>query len=640
MLQNSLFRAPYRSSRSVASTRRSSKRMLSLSTLNVQSSTCIRSGITLLPSSAPLSFAACSPSSSSCSSSSSFSSRQFSQSSRTYGTQPWKNPSQQASTSNAQKASPSLAEGIQGLHLIKNEIQHTLSDEQAALLNKIVRTGINVFFTGSAGTGKSYLLSEIVKQLEAKGKSVFVTSSTGISASNIGGVTVHSFAGINLGQEEVHVLANNINRPSQKTAKKRWMDADVLIIDEVSMIDGNLFDKLEEVARVVRGDSRVFGGLQVIITGDFYQLPPIEGRDSWGRKRTEVKYAFEAKSWDKVVDEAVKLTRVFRQTDSELISHLNKLREGRCDPDTTDFFQSLEHKQWEESNVMKLLPTRRQVEKENLRRLTELKDDLYRYQAVDLSADIGLGRFRLVDVLDAESHFKTQALNKLDLKVGAQIMVIQNMIPGRVVNGTLGTVHSFLTVAEVQEINSRDRSIHILGNNNNRGTDETLRQLLPAYKIDDSLSDLHRDRPNVLQMLEPMLEQDESMKFPVINVDGHLYFVQPRLFTLGRRNTAGSVEPIVARYQLPLIIGYALTIHKAQGQTIDRVQVNCAQMFALGQAYVAISRAKSLAGLQVINFHPTYVTVNKRVQEWMSKIRPMDVSDTDEVNSSVSPIES
>lgn len=192
-----------------------------------------------------------------------------------------------------------------------------LSDEQQHVLNLVVEQKKSVFFTGSAGTGKSVLLREIISSLRKKytreQDRVAVTASTGLAACNVGGVTLHSFAGIGLGKEEVPELVKKIRR-NQK-AKHRWMRTKVLIIDEVSMVDGELFDKLEEIARLLRNNGRPFGGIQLVITGDFFQLPPVpDGRRADGKQR-DSQFAFEAGTWNTCIEHTIGLHHVFRQKD-------------------------------------------------------------------------------------------------------------------------------------------------------------------------------------------------------------------------------------------------------------------------------------------------------------------------------------
>ena len=161
------------------------------------------------------------------------------------------------------------------------------------------------------GTGKSVLLVEIIKALRDKYKKepdrVAVTASTGLAACNIGGVTLHSFGGIGLGKEPVPELIRKIQY--NRRAKQRWLRTKALIVDEISMVDGDLFDKLEAIARTIRKGGRPFGGIQLIITGDFFQLPPVPdpGKVS--------KFAFDAATWKTSVEHTIGLTQVFRQKD-------------------------------------------------------------------------------------------------------------------------------------------------------------------------------------------------------------------------------------------------------------------------------------------------------------------------------------
>lgn len=186
-----------------------------------------------------------------------------------------------------------------------------LSDEQKKVLDLVIEGRKSVFFTGSAGTGKSVLLREIIKGLRQRHKHesdrVAVTASTGLAACNVGGVTLHSFAGIGLGKEAVPELVKKIKRNAK--AKTRWLRTKVLVVDEISMVDGDLFDKLEGVARSVRNNGRPFGGIQLVITGDFFQLPPVP---DYGKV---AKFCFDAGTWTTSIEHTIGLTQVFRQKD-------------------------------------------------------------------------------------------------------------------------------------------------------------------------------------------------------------------------------------------------------------------------------------------------------------------------------------
>lgn len=246
-----------------------------------------------------------------------------------------------------------------GIGPLNVQQQIVLSAEQQKVLKMVVNDRQSVFFTGSAGethinnvrmktnitnfhaagTGKSILLREIIKSLRAKYASrgadrVAITASTGMAAANVGGTTIHSFAGIGLGQGTGEQLIDQVKK--NRKAVGRWLRTEVLIVDEgeshnysamvlhssymlglndicrriVSMVDGELFDKLEHIARRFRKKpDKPFGGIQLIMTGDFFQLPPVT-------KTGMVKFAFEAKAWKECIQATVNLNKVFRQKDT------------------------------------------------------------------------------------------------------------------------------------------------------------------------------------------------------------------------------------------------------------------------------------------------------------------------------------
>jgi ATP-dependent DNA helicase PIF1 len=190
----------------------------------------------------------------------------------------------------------------------------TLSDEQKRVRELVCNEKKSVFFTGSAGTGKSVLMRAIIadlrRQYAREPDRIAVTASTGLAACNIGGITLHSFGGIGLGKEDVPTLVKKIKRNAK--AKNRWIKTKVLVIDEISMVDGDLFDKLEGIARAMRNNGRPFGGIQLVVTGDFFQLPPVPDYD---KKERGAKFAFDASTWSTSIHHTIGLTEVFRQKD-------------------------------------------------------------------------------------------------------------------------------------------------------------------------------------------------------------------------------------------------------------------------------------------------------------------------------------
>ncbi|KAN0061700.1 DNA helicase [Thecaphora frezii] len=444
-----------------------------------------------------------------------------------------------------------------------------LSAEQRAVLDMVVREKKNVFFTGSAGTGKSVLLREIIKELKQvyhkKPDAVAVTASTGIAACNIGGVTLHSFSGIGLGKESPAQLVTKIRR--NRKAIARWLRTQVLIMDEISMVDPDLFDKLEEVARIVRKNSKPFGGLQVVITGDFFQLPPVNPGGG-------MTFAFEASSWDSVVVHKVNLTKVFRQKDSRFVTMLNEMRFGQLSPETIRSFKALERAPVYEEGIVptELFPRREEVDRANHERLLALPTKAETFPASDGGSLDPTSRERVLQ--------NFIALKSLTLKVGAQVMLIKN-VDETLVNGSIGLVLDFIDEREYMERG--------LG----RGEDK---------EDGNKLNALNR----ASQRKWPLV------RFKMPNGGFRDYLAKPESW----KNELPTGEVQAARTQVPLILAWAMSIHKSQGQTLQCCRINLNRVFEKGQAYVALSRATSLEGLQVMGFNPAKVMAHPKVIAW------------------------
>ncbi|PQE33587.1 hypothetical protein CJF32_00003466 [Rutstroemia sp. NJR-2017a WRK4] len=313
-----------------------------------------------------------------------------------------------------------------------------LTDEQNRVKELVVNQGKSVFFTGSAGTGKSVLMRAIIAALKKKyvreADRVAVTASTGLAACNIGGVTLHSFGGIGLGKEDIPTLLKKIKR-NQK-AKNRWLRTKVLIVDEISMVDGDLFDKLEAIARGMRNNGRPFGGIQLVITGDFFQLPPVPDQS---QKSRGVKFAFDAATWNTAIHHTIGLTEVFRQKDPVFANMLNEMRLGKVSQETINAFAAMKRTIEYEDNLAatELFPTRQEVENSNAFRMRNLHGKLYKYEAVDTGT--------ITDLTIRDKLLSNMMAPKtIELKKGAQVMLIKNMDDG-LVNGSLGKVVAFMS---------------------------------------------------------------------------------------------------------------------------------------------------------------------------------------------------
>ncbi|CAE6398339.1 unnamed protein product [Rhizoctonia solani] len=449
----------------------------------------------------------------------------------------------------------------------------TLSYEQSQIL-EIVKKGSNVFFTGSAGTGKSVLLREIIKALRKKhGKAqdaVAITASTGIAACNIGGVTLHSFGGIGIGEGTPENLAMKVRK--NKNALSRWLRCKVLIIDEVSMLDGDLFDRLARVACLVRKSPKPFGGIQLIVTGDFFQLPPV-------MKGGQPKFAFEAEKWPECVERTFNLSKVFRQKDPRFVDMLNEMRFGRLTPSSIRTFYELSRPIPDDGiQATELFPRRDDVDRSNNLRMAALPGKEHTFTARDAGT--------ITDPIQRDKMLQNfMAPKELSLKLNAQVMLLKNF-DETLVNGSVGRVTAFYDSTEV-DVGEKG---------------EVLQIYAPEEK--KKLAKKQKEQPHGL-VKYPMVE------FRVPRGTRRL-LVTPDAFKVELPN--GEIQ--VSRTQLPLILSWAMSIHKSQGQTLDRVKVDCGRIFEKGQAYVALSRATSLEGLQVLNFDPKKVQAHDKVKAW------------------------
>lgn len=433
------------------------------------------------------------------------------------------------------------------------------------------------------------LLREIISALRRKyirePDRIAVTASTGLAACNIGGVTLHSFAGIGLGQEPAEELVKKVRR--HNTARQRWLRTKVLIIDEISMVDGDLFDKLEQVARTIRNNGRPFGGIQLIITGDFFQLPPV------GERGRAAKFAFDAGTWTTTIEHTIGLHHVFRQKDPVFAGMLNEMREGRMTSESIAKFKSLERplpRSEENIEATELFPTRAEVDRANNLRMQQLHGDIMHFEARDggTITDKTM-RDKLLD--------KCMAPQTVSLKKGAQVMLIKNM-DDTLVNGSLGKVIGFMT-EQMFNIYKENEEAFLEGRDVEGPSEQEIRAQQKASLLGVNTQQLY---PLVRFSLPDGTTRDLLCKREPWKYE------QPN----------GEVQ--ASREQIPLILAWALSIHKAQGQTLERVRVDLGKAFEKGQAYVALSRATSMAGLQVMRFDASKVRAHEKVRAFYSSL--------------------
>lgn len=306
--------------------------------------------------------------------------------------------------------------------LYSNPTFAELTEEQSEVLTAVQR-GSNIFFTGSAGTGKSYLLKRIIAELPPDVTTV--TASTGVAACHIGGITLHQFAGIGLGTGTLERCYQLASRPSSASV---WRKTKHLIIDEISMVDGELFDRIEAVARHVRRNDRPFGGIQLILCGDFFQLPPV-------KKNENIKFCFESKAWDTCITCNFELQIVHRQKDPNFVKLLNSVRIGRVTDDIKETLRATAKQKIEKDGILatRLCSHVKEADEINQSQLERLEGTAKYYSAQDSDES-------MTQTLDQQLPVP----GKLTLKIGAQVMLLKNInINSGLVNGARGVVLKF-----------------------------------------------------------------------------------------------------------------------------------------------------------------------------------------------------
>ena len=491
-----------------------------------------------------------------------------------------------------------------------------LSAEQAEVV-RLVREGRNVFFTGFAGTGKTFTLERVVDALRDKfgangfKESVAVTATTGIAASQIGGQTLNAALGI--GAVNVYDDFKSMRTVPQTRARIRaWK---VLVVDECSMLSAEMLEELERQFREVRNDSRPAGGLQLVLAGDFNQLPPVSRRitpSTPPEAFVNFGFAFMAPAWNRCGFRCVLLRRVFRQKDEEMVNALAALREGPASKAARKALRLIVRTcarpltlgcpaaSSAKSNAddIRIVPTQifsrnKDVDDTNERELLKLVRGNKGGNTTTTSQD-GVGQNAIVKLASVDevavdrptapdaarmraklenSEFFRDCLvrSEVGLCVGAQVMLLKNMDTAEgYVNGSRGVVTGFVRT--------------------------------PA-----SASHLHVDVvgervPSTAVVTSTALATWRGPFLPVVRFsDGEEMAVPPTKYTSYMHGVGECV-----RWQVPLKLAWAITVHKSQGLSLDAVCVSLRSMFAVGQAYVALSRARSLGGLQVLDWDVDY----------------------------------
>ncbi len=403
----------------------------------------------------------------------------------------------------------------------------------------VEQTGVSVFLTGKAGTGKTTFLRDIVATTT---KRRVVLAPTGVAAVNAGGVTIHSFFQLPFDPylPDVKELVTEYQMPeNRKSLSKTKLNIirtlELLIIDEISMVRADLMDAIDMTLRRYRRSSRPFGGVQLLLIGDVHQLSPVvtESERTYMQRVYPTPYFFASKALQRMNYVTIELTTVYRQQDAAFVDLLNHVRDNNIDAETLSRLNARVEsgkRKVESEQAITLTTHNRQADAINRRQMEALK-----------------GEQRVFEAL-LKGNYPEKSLpceRTLEIKVGERVMFVKNDSSGghRYYNGMLGTVTGF------------------------RYDDEEKKEYIEVINDDGD----------------------------VINV-GHETWESLR-YTLNARTNEIEQEVDGTFSQYPLQAAWAVTIHKAQGLTFDRVAIDAADAFAFGQVYVALSRCRTLEGL-------------------------------------------
>jgi ATP-dependent DNA helicase PIF1 len=447
----------------------------------------------------------------------------------------------------------------------------TLSLEQKYAFVKF-QNGGNLFITGPGGTGKTRFIQFLVSYMKLTVKPYQVCALTGCAAVllNCNAKTIHSWSGIKLAKGAHEQIVNRVIR--NKQLGKTWRSIQVLIVDEVSMMSYKMFTLLDEIGRITRRSSLPFGGIQLVFTGDFFQLPPIpDAGDPYSAA-----FCFESPKWLSTFpkENCIELRTVFRQTDPLYIEILKQVRKGYIDVEYADVLEKrVKHKYNPEENggcvPTKLFPVRSRVEAVNNYMFSQLDGMEYTYEYSRCTNNLTyLESGKLISVEDtircnsltpAEIDSETETLlstiqtaKTISLKKGAAVMCTINLsVEDGICNGSQGTIIDF-----VASYTPNQPSI-----------------MVPLVRFSNGK----------VMRVSPFHRQSED--FPAISV-----------------------------CQIPLCLAWALTIHKIQGASLHMAEIDIGKtIFEYGQTYVALSRICSLDGLFISEFYPHRIKANPAV---------------------------
>jgi ATP-dependent DNA helicase PIF1 len=456
-----------------------------------------------------------------------------------------------------------------------------LSPSQAIAWRDIVENGRSGFLTGGAGTGKSFLIQNAIKQLRENGCKVAVTGTTGVSAVINSGVTVNSFFRISPDDLIPANKFNAIKRASDNYFFKQMIrKINTLIIDEASMLSIELFELIDEICSATRKHRHLpFGGLQLVLVGDFFQLPPVS---------KERKYLFESKLFWESMGTMWDLREIWRQSDPTFCDLLGRMRMGETSQTDIELLKTYINKDISRGDIKPTImyAKRMDVDTLNTTEIQNLETELKSFTAKQLffADEVNTKKKPSLKTFDQNNYVMSQHQKLLkelnfdnitNLKIGAQVMLTSNLdTENGLANGTRGIITGF------RAAKNPDTDLQIQEN------DDEMRQWYP---------------PNI--------------ELPLVSVGNKTILVPYAKWT----RKIHDVGELVL-WHMPLRLAWASTIHRVQGSTLDLVDISLdSSVFEVGQAYVAVSRAKSLDGLRFSSFDPSVIKADSKVKEFYSR---------------------
>jgi ATP-dependent DNA helicase PIF1 len=389
--------------------------------------------------------------------------------------------------------------------------------------------GKNIFISGQAGTGKSFIIDMMYIHAQKQNKRINVTALTGCAALllNMKATTIHSWGGIGIGGDPIKIISNI--RKYKKI--DNWL-TDILIVDEVSMMSKSLFELLDTIGKKLRKNQKPFGGIQLVFCGDFYQLPPID--DS---------FCIESELWNQTFDKTIIFTKNYRQQDDGFQKVLNEVREGNISPEGCKLLIECTTKKVGDGIKPTIIyPTKKLADQVNQFENLTIESESNTYKS-HKSNTIG----HISSELDKQITQKGID-DTITLKIGSQVMCIVNLDQDiGVVNGSQGLVVGF-------------------------------------------------------------------NEFPIVQFKTCKMIIKPHLWKNDKYENEGI-------YQIPLILSWAITIHKAQGISLDEAMINIgSSVFEYGQTYVALSRVRTEEGLYIKSLDISRIKANPKVIEFYKSL--------------------